>query len=229
MDVDENIEFLSDHRCLQWYQLLFTTQPQIPAWVTDYHPQKLPCRIEGPWLHGSYNIGLAIVFSNDDKWFVRFPWHGKTSIQHVDEKVASEVAALEIIRAQTDIPVPEVKAWGLAHENELGLGPFIIEEFIHGQRLNQILSGPNDDKDSVMSDKLDDEKVDIVYRQLARFMLQLFKLDFEQIGSLVGSSRLQPPLTWTANEIIRLSGVNVLGIALPSPLPPPLFASSLLN
>ena len=215
MDVDENLEYLADHRCLQWLQLLVSKKPHIPAWVTEFHPQRLPCRLEEPWLHGSYNMGLRVVFSNSEEWFVRFPWRGKIIAEHVDEKVASEVAALEVIRKQTSIPVPEVKAWGLAHQNELGLGPYIIEEFIQGQKLKQILRGPDQDS-SVLNDKLDEEKVDIIYRQIAQFMLQLFSLDFTRIGSLVaGSPRLHLPLTLTANEITRLSGVTVLGITLP--------------
>ncbi len=102
------------------------------------------------------------------------------------------------------------------------MGPFIIEEFIHGQRLKQILSGPNDGR--VISPERTTSWTTRKSRSstdsLLKFMLQLFKLNFRQIGSLVvGSSRLQPPLTLTANEITRLSGVvNILGIALPSPL-----------
>ena len=95
-----------------------------------------------PSLYGSYNFGIPIAFSSGEKWFVRFPLHGKTSAENLNEKVASEVMALKLLRARTDIPVPEVKAWGPARENELGVGPFIIGEFIHGERLEQILSNP---------------------------------------------------------------------------------------
>lgn len=205
MDFDENLELLAEHRYLQWLDLLQTKQAQIPAWATSFHPQRLSCSI------GSYNFGIPIAFSDDEKWFVRFPLRGKTSAEHLDEKVASEVTALKLLRARTDIPVPEVKAWGLAHENKLGVGPFIIEEFIHGERLEQILSNPNDKDSCLLNDKLNDGKVETIYKQLARFKLQLFNLNFEHIGSLVGgSSRLQPPLTMAANMMACLSGANIL-------------------
>ncbi|KAK3366662.1 hypothetical protein B0T24DRAFT_366436 [Lasiosphaeria ovina] len=160
-------------------------------------------------LYGSYNFGIPIAFSNGERWFVRFPLCGKTSAEHLDEKVASEVTALQLLRARTDIPVPEVKAWGLAHENKLGVGPFIMEGFIYGERLEQILSNPDDKDSCLLNDKLINGKVETIYKQLARFKLQLFNLDFEHNGSLVGvSSRLQPPLTMAANMMACLSGAN---------------------
>jgi hypothetical protein len=226
MDFDENLELLAEHRYLQWLDLLQTKQAQIPAWATSFHPQRLSCSIVLPTLYGSYNFGIPIAFSNGEKWFVRFPLCGKTSAEHLDEKVASEVTALKLLRARTDIPVPEVKAWGLAHENKLGVGPFIIEEFIYGERLEQILSNPDDKDSCLLNDKLNDGKVETIYKQLARFKLQLFNLNFEHNGSLVGgSSRLQPPLTMAANMMACLSGANVLGIMLLFPL----FSSFLLS
>jgi len=121
------------------------------------------------------------------------------------------VTALKLLRGYTDIPVPEVKAWGLAHENPLGVGPFIIEEFIYVKRLEQLLSCPDNPNSSFLNKNLDDEKVERIYRQLARFKLQLFEINFEHIGSLVeGSPRLQPPLTMAANMMACLSGANLL-------------------
>ncbi len=69
-----------------------------------------------------------------------------------------------------------------------------------------------------MSDKLDDRTFEIIYGQLARFMLQLFALDFDQIGNLPdASSPLRLPLTMTANEINIYSGAKVMGIFYPPP------------
>lgn len=41
-----------------------------------------------------------------------------------------EVAVINLIRRETTIPVPKIVAWGVAAQNPLGLGPFIIMEFI---------------------------------------------------------------------------------------------------
>jgi hypothetical protein len=41
-----------------------------------------------------------------------------------------EVAVINLIRDKSTIPVPNIQAWGDAAENPLGLGPFILMEFI---------------------------------------------------------------------------------------------------
>lgn len=61
---------------------------------------------------------------------------------YADEKVAMEVTALNLIRSSTTIPVPEVQAWGSAAQNRLGLGPFIMMDFIEGMSLNELLWDP---------------------------------------------------------------------------------------
>lgn len=68
---------------------------------------------------------------------VRFPRGGK--VKNSDEKVEIEVATMNIVRLHTDIPVPEVTAWGVASDNELGIGPFIMTTFVEGASLGDIL------------------------------------------------------------------------------------------
>jgi hypothetical protein len=47
-----------------------------------------------------------------------------------DEKVRVEVATLRYIEKMTSVPVPHVYHWGTAAENPLGLGAFIIMDYI---------------------------------------------------------------------------------------------------
>jgi len=189
------------------------------AWATEHHLERLPCQLEEKALYGSYNLCRIVVFDNGEKWIIRLPLLGRTSQAHRDEKVAGEVATLKLLRERTNIPVPEVKAWGLADENPLDLGPFIMQEFIEGEDLGDILEDPADEHSSLISVLVDDETVKAIYRQVAQFMLQIFKLDFEEIGSLpIGSPDRRRPLTLAAHEIIRLGGVNVLGITTSPPL-----------
>ncbi|KAK3372694.1 hypothetical protein B0H63DRAFT_453998 [Podospora didyma] len=42
---------------------------------------------------------------------LRFPLPGKSSQAHLDEKVAGEISALQLLRARTNVPIPEVRAW----------------------------------------------------------------------------------------------------------------------
>lgn len=145
---------------------------------------------------------------------VRFPKGPKA--KHPDEKVEAEVLTLKLIRDKTNIPVPGVKAWGLATENKFGLGPFIMMSVIKG--VESILRTP-DSKARLMREDIGDGVASKIYRQVARFMLQLFKLDFPRIGSLSKSTASRRavdfaaeidsrPFTWRAHEALVLGGVD---------------------
>ncbi|KAI1935075.1 hypothetical protein LOZ12_006080 [Ophidiomyces ophidiicola] len=68
-----------------------------------------------------------------------------------------------------------------------------------------------------MRENIRDNEVEIIYRQMANYMLQLFKLDFHRIGSLpwpgAGSKCTTPPrpLTFKAHTILQDGGVNTFG------------------
>ncbi len=50
-----------------------------------------------------------------------------------------------------------------------------------------------------------------MYRQLARYMVQLYEIDLDCIGSLsLNFAHLQRPLTIAAHEMLRLGGANFL-------------------
>ena len=154
-------------------------------WVSTFHPEKLPCQLDSSFHYGAFNAGLKMVFSDSTAWIVRFPRVGMVSDDYSDGKVAMEVTALDLIRNRTSIPVPTVHAWGYAASNILGLGPFIMMDFINGVSLNDLLKDPNAERPTrLMREDIDDSDIEIIYRQLAGFMLQLFELDFERIGSL---------------------------------------------
>lgn len=139
-----------------------------------------------------------------------------------DEKITHEAATMRFVRENTNIPVPSVIAWGLSHENPLGLGAFIIMEFIEGEPLDVILrqgSGP-EEAHSLRLD-INDEELETIYRQIANFLLGLSAHDFPQIGSLSGNADFNSginsrPLTLKMNEIESHGGVRVGGVL---PLP----------
>ncbi|KAF9884365.1 hypothetical protein FE257_001821 [Aspergillus nanangensis] len=176
---------------------------------SDWEDKKISCRLDGGFLNGSYNVGQKLVFEDGTIWFLRLPRAGSVSPEHADEKIAMEVEAIHLIREKTSIPVPEIYAWGIARENQLGLGPFILMSFINGVCLNDVLGG---DDSRLLREEIPDADVEYVYRQMAHIMLQLFKIDFEQIGSLPALKTTFPapsrPLTWKIHEILRVGGVN---------------------
>lgn len=90
-------------------------------WVATFHPDRLACRLEGAFIHGAYNVCQKVDFSD-----------GIVCDKHADEIVAMEAEVLRVIRENTTIPVPDIKAWGLAVDNSPGLGPFYYYDFRRG-------------------------------------------------------------------------------------------------
>jgi len=194
-------------------------------WVSTFHPDKLPCQLDGTTFHyGAFNAGLKMVFSNSTAWMIRFPRVGNVCDDYSDEKVAMEVTALSLIHNRTTIPVPKVQAWGLAASNLLGLGPFIMMDFIDGVSLSDLLKDPNAERPTrLMREDISDSDIEVIYRQLANYLLQLFKLDFGRIGSLPSpkakaqSPTPTRPLTFKAHSILQNGGVNTFGMIYCSP------------
>lgn len=158
---------------------------------------------------------------------VRFPRVGKVhDDEYADEKVAIEVRALSLIRKRTTIPVPEIQAWGSAADNSLGLGAFIMMDFVNGVCLNDLLTDPNEAEPTrLLREDISDGDIEVIYRQFANFLLQLFSLDFDSIGSLP-SPEAEPespmpkrPLTYKAHDILHNGGVDVFGTACRSRVP----------
>ncbi|KAJ5775788.1 uncharacterized protein N7511_000799 [Penicillium nucicola] len=178
-------------------------------WATSLHPEKLPCRLIGGFLNGAYNLGQKFVFEDEKFWFLRLPRASSISPEHADEKVAMEVEALHLLLERTSVPVPKVYAWGLAQESPLGLGPFIYMNSIDGVCLSDILRGGDS---RLLNEEISDTEIELIYKQIAQFMVQIFNIDFDQIGNLptpkIKYRTPRRPLTWKAHEILRGGGVN---------------------
>ncbi|RAH78234.1 hypothetical protein BO86DRAFT_402920 [Aspergillus japonicus CBS 114.51] len=92
-------------------------------------------------------------------------------------------------------------------------------DFIHGVSLSDLLRAPSAlCPTRVMREDMSDRDIEIIYRQLANFLLQLFELDFDHIGSLPSpqdddqkSPTLLRPLTFKAHSILQNGGVNTFG------------------
>lgn len=191
------------------------------SWISTLHPQKLPCRTvkgepcngEWGWINGSFNFCQKLIFDDDTCWILRLPRIANVSPQYADEKTMMETVAFHLIREKTSIPVPAVRAWGLSKDNPLGLGPFILMDFINGISLKDVFA---DKQTGLLKESIPDEDVERIYRKMAQYMLELFQIDFSQIGSL--PTPRQPectlpaePLTFKANTTIHDGGVDVFG------------------
>jgi hypothetical protein len=86
-------------------------------------------------------------------------------------KVSREVAAMYHVKSHTTIPVPAVHHWGLSKDNPLGLGAFIIMDFIPDMPIRDMLTDDTDPDHKILKSDIPDEKLRILYRQIANFHL----------------------------------------------------------
>jgi hypothetical protein len=218
MDYDKRIEPIHKLEENAWVDMVNAARVdgRMCQWVSALHPDQLPCQLDGGFLHGAYNVCQRFTFTGNTTWLLRFPRVGAICEEYADEKIVMEVEVLTLIRERTSIPVPEIHAWGLATNNPLGLGAFILMDFIDGKGVNHLLKDPCPTIDTrLMREDISDDDVELLFRQLANFQLQLFELDFDRIGSLptpkTGFSTSIRPLTWKVHDIIQTGGVNTFG------------------
>ena len=221
METNAVIDLVHEAQGQLWVDKINKThlEGRLCQWVSAFHPDQLPCQLDGTFHHGAFNAGVKMVFSDNTAWMVRFPRVGMVCNDYMDEKVAMEVTALGLIHDRTTIPVPRVQAWGPASSNTLGLGPFIMMDFIDGVSLSDLLQDPSAERPSrVMREDISDGDIEVIYRQMANFLLQLFKLDFDWIGSLPSpqteAENPTPPrpLTFKAHSILQNGGVETFGM-----------------
>jgi len=222
MDTNALIDLVHEVQGQLWVDKVNETHRtgRLCQWVSTFHPDKLPCQLDGTFHHGAFNAGMKMVFSDNTAWMVCFPRVGMVCDDYADEKVAKEVTALSLIYNETKVPVPRVQAWGPAACNLLGLGPFIMMDFINGVSVSDLLKDPNAERPTrLMRENISDSDIEVIYRQLANFLLQLFELDFDRIGSLPSptaeaqSPTLTRTLTFKAHSILQNGGVDTFGIA----------------
>ncbi|KAK1765045.1 phosphotransferase enzyme family protein [Phialemonium atrogriseum] len=187
MDYNKCIDLIHDAQKDVWVDRVNAgrVDGRMCNWVSTLHPDRLPCRLDGGFLHGAYNLYQKFIFADNTTWILRFPRVGAICDDYADEKIAMEVEVLSLVRERTSIPVPVIYSWGLAADNPLGLGAFILMEFIEGVSANHFLRDPKATADTrLMRGDISDSDVEILFRQIAGFQLQLFELDFDRIGSL---------------------------------------------
>ncbi|KAI1506308.1 hypothetical protein F5X99DRAFT_426370 [Biscogniauxia marginata] len=166
MDVNEPAEIVHELESTVWVRKVNHARStgDLCRWVSSFHPHRLACHLIGGFLHGAYNLGQKVKFSDGTAWLVRFPRVGNVCNKYADEKVAMEVEVLHLVRDNTTIPVPGVKAWGSATHNPLGLGPFIIMDFIEGVSLDALLKDPTTPNTRLLRSDVRDSNIEFIYK-----------------------------------------------------------------
>ena len=111
MDMNALVDIVHEVQSQLWFDKINEAHRSghLCKWVSTFHPGRLPCQLDGTFHHGAFNAGMKMVFSDNTAWMARFPRVGMVSDDYADEKVAMEVAALNLIGNRTSIPVPKVR------------------------------------------------------------------------------------------------------------------------
>ena len=134
---------------------------------------------------GAFNALFRMKFQDGGSAVIRFPKPGITMFS--EEKIRNEVAMIRYIQYHTAIPVPFIIHWGTKEESPLGLGPFIIMDYInHDMDMGTALNIQDRDTQDrpVLNPNIEPAKLGMLYRQVADILLQLSTLELPAIGSL---------------------------------------------
>ncbi|TIA29420.1 hypothetical protein D6C79_09944 [Aureobasidium pullulans] len=142
-----------------------------------------PCKWELK-RNGSFNSCHKVVFEDGTVWAVRFPIPGR--VMHPDEKLRREVAIMRFVKEKTNIPAPEVIAFGTAADNhDPSIGPFLITGWIEGIPVTTVIEElPRPSWGPVLRSDIEDHLLRKIYRQMANILLELSEHDFDKIGAL---------------------------------------------
>ncbi|PWY87109.1 hypothetical protein BO94DRAFT_566000 [Aspergillus sclerotioniger CBS 115572] len=217
MDCHRPVVFVNTKLDHEWLLKLHEARSNgtLFRWATTLHPRSLPCSSNQPlFRQQNHDVVIDLTFSDQTIWVLRFPRPAGVSSRYVDEKVVMQVEALHLIRQRTEIPVPDVHAWGLAKDNQFGLGPYLLTSFADGIPLSEVWGEEGYNNPKILKDNIPDAQLEYMQRQMARVMLQLYAIDFERIGSLPTSitkfPSLNRPLTRKANFVLLAGDVDIL-------------------
>lgn len=93
-------------------------------------------------------------------------------------------------------------------------------DFVNGVCLNNLPTDPNEAEPTrLLREDISDGDIEVIYKQFASFLLQLFSLNFDSIGSLPApEAESESPmpkrlLTYKAHDILHNGGADVFGMA----------------
>ncbi|KAJ5594933.1 uncharacterized protein N7459_001141 [Penicillium hispanicum] len=161
---------------------------------------------------GSYNISLRLKYRNGAT-VIRLSQPGAVLIP--EEKVVNEVAMMRFLTDQTSIPIPFVLCSGTKKQSPLELSPFIIMDYIeHESKMYDALNIPGCPKEErgILDPDIDEDRLELLYGQLAGVLLQLYIPSLPLIGSLTQIDDFtwevaRRPLSMNMNELVRLGGL----------------------
>ncbi|CAK7234572.1 hypothetical protein SCUCBS95973_008981 [Sporothrix curviconia] len=188
MDKDDLIWEKLDERVDGWLKIAQTSDVyrSVAQFIIKYRPGKAVEMHRA--FKGGYNVVYRLEYEDGTSAIMRIPIKDVVPAPFHDEKVRYEVAVMRYVGEHTAIPVPRVYHYGTAADNPLGLGPFIIMDYIeHYETLSGVLRDPDRpvEKRPILNPNIDENRLAFLYEQVANVLLQLDALRFPRIGSLV--------------------------------------------
>jgi aminoglycoside phosphotransferase (APT) family kinase protein len=158
---------------------------------------------------GSYNISLRLKDENEAT-IIRLSQPG--AVFFPEEKVVNEIAMMRFLTDKTSIPIPFIHHSGTKKESPLELSPFIMMDYIeHETKMYDALNTPGcpTDERGILDQAIDEDRLEMLYGQLAGILLQLFTPSLPRIGSLSQIDDFtwevtRRPLSMNMNELVRL-------------------------
>ena len=136
----------------------------------------VPCVISPQFTNGTQHLVIELSFNDGVVWVSRIKLLTQLSpLQKMS--MQSEVETMNIVRSQTNIPVPQVYAWDTGTSNVFR-APFIIMQAVNGWDLCN-----NPEFQNVKYKVLD---------QMAAIMIELSSVRFDLIGMITTSNKIEP-------------------------------------
>jgi hypothetical protein len=185
----------------------------LTTWVSTFR-SGMSCSVVD-YISGTFNLNCRVRFPDDVEWIIRFPVSGR-AMGDVDAKVRHEVAVMRLVKSRTRVPVPEIVAWGPSYACPLELGPFIVMHYVEGRVLGRLMEIPGHlPNGKILKDDIDRTILKHIYRQVARFTLELGEVEFSSIGTIVEDENVfgveSGPVSVKMNDIERQDGLCIRG------------------
>ncbi|KAI3319980.1 phosphotransferase [Xylariaceae sp. AK1471] len=169
-----------------------------------------PATLVPPLIMGGFHILYRIQLEEvSPDIMVRLPC--PNLVQFPDEKIVQETATAACVAKNTRIPVARQFFYG----RDDSVGPFIILEHIRNcGSMSARLTVPNDDPSEthVLNPSIEEATLKDLWSKVARCYLQLSRLSFSRIGSLIevdsGSYDVAGrPFTHNMGDMVRLANI----------------------
>jgi hypothetical protein len=145
----------------------------------------MACELSDKYSLGHYNLVKRLTFVDGVSWIVRLRLPQLPSVFGAREAMKAvdcmsiEIATMNYIRLNSDIPVPEVFGYDLSKDNTVG-APYIFIEYLHGTVAAE-LQQAKECGTGIFGSPEQDRRF---WAQMAKYHVQLASLTFEKIGSL---------------------------------------------